>query len=84
MSDDNVVALAAAKSLAPDIVAGLRGLADMLEAGAIAIPVTTCIVVMGHSESTPEGPKAYQSKWVLGPRADPFTVSGLLTVALAS
>lgn len=79
-----VVNLAAEKSYDPAIISGLRALADMLERGeGIDVPVTTCVILMGHSAVVEGQPYLRFAKWALGPRVDPFTVTGLMTVALA-
>jgi len=74
---------------ADDVVDGLRKLADSIEAGDIDWPVTTAIVVLGHtgSDSNPdENGHTWQSvHWRThgyGPRTDNFTVRGLLMTAV--
>jgi hypothetical protein len=74
------------KPFAPDdIVAGLRKLADKIEAGDYDLR-TTCLVVLGHTEDRTEetGDKAHCSDFELfgyGPRCDTFTTRGLLLTA---
>lgn len=75
------------KPFAPDDApATLRRIADELEAGEHGL-VTTCLVVMGHTEGKvmDDGGKLRTDEYVLyacGPRCDSFTVRGLLlTVA---
>jgi hypothetical protein len=72
-----------------DVVSGLRALADRIEAGEIDWPVTTCIVVLGHTEreSPPDedGICLQGSHWDTygyGPRTDIFTTRGLMMTAL--
>lgn len=64
-----------------DIVAGLRGLADRLEAGEVDLS-TTCVVALGHTIDRREGDDILRgSKYSLfgfGPRCDTFTIRGLL------
>jgi hypothetical protein len=81
----NIVSIS--KPFAPDdICAGLRKLADQVEAGEYGLK-TTCLVVLGHTEDRPEsnGDKTHCSDYEMfgyGPRCDTFTTRGLLlTVA---
>lgn len=72
---------------AEDICRGLRRLADAIEAGTeVDWPVTTCLVVIGHTESVLKGEiiedTSHVASYGFGPRCDPFTVAGLLTCAL--
>lgn len=84
----SIVALHKAKPC-DDVVSGLRGLADRIEAGEVDWPVTTCIVVIGHTEreSLPDddGICLQGSRWDTygyGPRTDIFTSRGLLMTAM--
>jgi hypothetical protein len=79
---------------ADDIPAGLRRLADTIEAGMVDdMPViTTAVVVLGHSADKleagrpgEEGEVAHQSSWAMygfGPRCDTFTIRGLLATSV--
>lgn len=75
------------KPFAPDdIPAGLRHLAELIEAGEYGLK-TTCLVVLGHTgdRMSESGDKLHQEAYELfgyGPRCDAFTTRGLLlTVA---
>jgi hypothetical protein len=75
------------KPFAPDdIPAGLRKLADQIEAGEYGLR-TTCLVVLGHTGERldGDGDKVHGSDYEMfgyGPRCDTFTTRGLLlTVA---
>jgi hypothetical protein len=72
-----------------DVVATLRRIADEIEAGEHGDwPVTTCVVVIGHSDSeVPRGEdevasRYYWQSYGIGPRHDNFTCRGLLMTAL--
>lgn len=71
---------------ADDVTAGLRGLADRIEAGEIEFPVSTCLVILGHTKEGWEGDNVIHSSdhelFGYGPRCDTFTVRGLLTTAV--
>lgn len=73
-----------------DVVATLRRIADDIEAGEHGDwPVTTAIVLIGHSDSEVNDgenriQRSYWNTYGAGPRADiAFTVRGLLTTALS-
>jgi hypothetical protein len=75
------------KPFAPDdIPSTLRRIADEVEKDEHGL-VTTCLVVMGHTEERPaaDGEKLQSNRYKLygcGPRCDSFTTRGLLlTVA---
>lgn len=74
------------KPFAPDdIVTGLRGLADRIEAGEYGLQ-TTCLVVLGHTDSKADadGDMVHSSDFEMvgyGPRCDTFTTRGLLLTA---
>ena len=74
------------KPFAPDdIVAGLRKLADEIEAGEYGLR-TTCLVVLGHTDDrmAESGDKMHGCDFELfgyGPRCDTFTTRGLLLTA---
>ena len=68
-----------------DVSATLRRIADKIEAGEHGEwPVTTCIVLIGHTDSdipmdkSVLCPRNHWSTYAAGPRADVFTVRGLL------
>jgi hypothetical protein len=71
-----------------DTVAMLRQLADDIEAGEIDFPVTTCVVLLGHTnaERPGEGQELLQEMfwrtYGFGPRTDTFTVRGLMATCL--
>lgn len=71
---------------ADDVVAGLRGLAGMIEAGDIEFPVSTCLVILGHTKEGRDGDHVIHSSdhelFGYGPRCDTFTVRGLLATAV--
>lgn len=71
--------------IADDVAAGLRGLADRLEAGELDYPVTTCIVLTGHTaDKLEDGVVLHRSDhdmWAYGPRCDTFTIRGLIATA---
>jgi hypothetical protein len=84
----NVVQLHQPKPLS-DVVATLRRIADEIEAGEHGDwPVTTCVVVIGHSDSeVPVGDDTVNHRYFwqsygIGPRHDVFTCKGLLAQAL--
>lgn len=66
---------------AQDIPATLRRLADEIEAGEFGL-MTTAALCLGHTEERPDGDTRLQREryelFELGPRADIFTVRGLL------
>lgn len=69
---------------ANDVPATLRRIADELEAGTLDWPVTTAVVVFGHTgPERPSGDERRQrNHWTtygFGPRADSFTIRGLLS-----
>lgn len=80
---NGVIDLASRRATAPDIVAGLRSLADEIEAKGADAPVTTCVVLLGHTWVEGDQPNASLGKYVFGPRTDPFTVQGLESLALS-
>ncbi len=83
----NVVALHPGKP-ADDVPATLRRIADEIEGDAIGWPVTTAIVILGHSDAevpVGDGELAERSYWTTfaaGPRTSTFTVRGLVASAM--
>jgi hypothetical protein len=79
----NVVPVTKPAATADDVVAGLRRIADQVEAGDFDL-VTSCAVVLGHTEEKPGDKPGFTvvgeqvDVFGLGPRHDPFTVRGLL------
>lgn len=72
---------------ADDIARGLRRLADGIEAGTeVDWPITTCIVVIGHTQQSVDGDtiedQSFVESYGFGPRCDDFTKVGLLTRAM--
>jgi hypothetical protein len=72
-----------------DVTATLRRIADEIDASEHGDwPVTTCVVVIGHSDSeTPRGDdevahRYYWQSYGIGPRHDSFTCKGLLMTAM--
>jgi hypothetical protein len=72
-----------------DIVAGLRNLADKIEAGTVEdMPViTTVVCLLGHTESKLEtngdiGRYLDYAEYAWGPRCDTFSVVGLMAYAI--
>jgi CobQ-like glutamine amidotransferase family enzyme len=68
--------------VADDIIAGLRGLADRIESGEVEGPITTAMVILGHTWETREGDDIGHHGWTdsyaFGPRCDLFTCRGLI------
>lgn len=83
----NVIALHQAKP-ADDVSATLRRIADEVEAGEIEWPVTTAVVILGHTDAEvpqADGSLAERSYWATyaaGPRTGTFTVRGLVASAM--
>lgn len=71
-----------------DVVTTLRKIADDIEAGKFDWPVTTAVLICGHTDAeVPVGDDtlAEQSYWTTfatGPRTDSFTVRGLVQSAM--
>jgi hypothetical protein len=71
-----------------DVPETLRRIADEIEAGEVEWPVTTAIVVLGHTDAevpVDGGALMQQNYWTsyaAGPRVDSFTCKGLLTSVL--
>lgn len=72
-----------------DVASSLRRLADQIEAGEHGDwPVTTCIVVLGHTDAeypASDGMLVQSNHWGtygFGPRTDIFTTRGLLATAI--
>jgi len=89
MSDDKIVSLRQDRP-ADNVTASLRRLADEIENGKHGEwPVTTCIVLLGHTDS-PSNPddegwaytKSHYDTRGFGPRNDPFTIRGLMATCL--
>jgi hypothetical protein len=72
-----------------DVVQTLRRVADDIEAGKHGDwPVTTAIVVIGHSDAEfndgkERAQRSYWDTYAAGPRADSFTVRGLLATVIS-
>jgi hypothetical protein len=81
-----VIAQIRAPIPADDVVSGLRGLDDRIESGEVEYPVSTCLVLIGHtSDRNHDGEVWHRSDHDMfgyGPRCDTFTVRGLLATAL--
>jgi hypothetical protein len=79
----NVIELNKPAGTANDIVAGLRRIADDIEAGEYQL-MTSCAVVIGHTSERPGDKPGFTmlqervEVFGIGPRHDPFTVRGLL------
>lgn len=71
-----------------DVSATLRRIADQIEAGDIDWPVTTAVLILGHTDAetrVDDGALAEQSYWTtfaMGPRCGTFTVRGLVSSAI--
>jgi hypothetical protein len=71
-----------------DVVTTLRRIADQVEAGELGWPVTTAVLICGHTDSEvpmDDGALAEQAYWTtyaMGPRTSSFTVRGLVTSAM--
>lgn len=71
-----------------DVVRTLRRIADEIEAGELEWPVTTAVLIVGHSDAEVPiagGELRQQSYWTtygMGPRSDSFTVRGLVASAM--
>lgn len=79
----SVIELSTHRPSAPDIVAGLRALADEIEAKVSDAPLSTCVVLLGNSWVIDGVPNVTLGRYVFGPRCDPFTVQGLQSLALS-
>lgn len=72
-----------------DVVATLRRIADDIEAGRHGDwPVSTAVVVIGHSDAEYNDgetrmQRSYWDTYGAGPRADSFTVRGLLATVIS-
>lgn len=71
---------------ANDVVKGLRNIADSIETGEIDFPISTAVVILGHTQILPSdedviATRAYWDTFALGPRCDEFTVRGLITTS---
>lgn len=71
-----------------DVVATLRRIADDIEGGNLEWPVTTAVLVVGHTDAeVPAGSSlmqsAYWTTYGMGPRCDTFTVRGLISSVLS-
>ena len=72
-----------------DVVSTLRRIADDIEAGDHGDwPVSTAVVVLGHSDAefnngTDRIQQSYWTTYGAGPRADSFTVRGLLSTVIS-
>lgn len=74
---------------ADDVVSTLRRVADEIEAGEIEWPVTTAVLVLGHTDAeVPDGDdrvqQIYWQTYGMGSRTDVFTVRGVLATVLNS
>ncbi|QPQ55590.1 hypothetical protein IC614_03030 [Allosphingosinicella flava] len=71
-----------------EVVSTLRRIADELENGALEWPVTTAVLICGHSDAEipmGDGTFAEQNYWTtyaMGPRSSSFTVRGLVASAM--
>ena len=69
-----------------DVTTKLRNLTNRIETGEIEFPVSTCLVILGHTKEGWEGDNVIHSSdhelVGYGPRCDTFTVRGLLTTAV--
>lgn len=83
-----VIQLHQDKPAADDVVAALRSVADNIEAGNVEFPVTTCVLVLGHTDSEVPcgdgdlGQSIFWRTYGMGPRTDTFTVRGLMATVL--
>lgn len=85
---DNVVALRQARPCS-NIPATLRRIADEIEADELGWPVTTAVLILGHTDAetstAPDGSYGEQNYWTTfaaGPRTSTFTVRGLVASAM--
>lgn len=73
---------------ADEVVGTLRRIADDIEAGKIDWPVTTAVLICGHTDAEipcGDGSMAEHSYWTtyaMGPRTESFTVRGLVASAM--
>jgi hypothetical protein len=72
-----------------NVAYALRDIADQIERGEIAWPVTTAVLLLGHTgperPSDEEGEYKEESHWTtygFGPRRDIFTCRGLMATCL--
>lgn len=83
----NVVALLSGAP-ADDVCMTLRRIADEIERGEVEFPVTTAVLVLGHTDAeraVDDGLLMQRNYWRtfgMGPRTDSFTVRGLLATVL--
>ena len=73
---------------ADDVCATLRRIADQIEGKEIGWPVTTAVLILGHTDTeTPVGngdlsEQSYWTTFACGPRTSTFTVRGLVASAM--
>jgi hypothetical protein len=73
---------------ADEVVGTLRRIADDIEGGSLEWPVTTAVLICGHTDgevTLSDGSLAEESYWttyVMGPRTSTFTVRGLVASAM--
>ena len=83
----NIISLHSPKP-ADDISETLRRIADDLDLGKYEFPVTTAVLLLGHTDSevpVGDGIMSQQTYWKtygLGPRCDTFTVRGLIATCM--
>jgi hypothetical protein len=71
-----------------DVAATLRQIASDIESGEVEGPITTAVLLLGHrGKDTPDDSGGYWEdvRWTtygFGPRADSFSVRGLMATAL--
>lgn len=85
--ESKVVSLQQQAPSVNDVVATLRRIADQVEAGEIEFPVTTAVLLLGHTDKEKlVGDELHQNThWTtfgFGPRNDMFTCRGLMITAL--
>ena len=84
----NIVQLLQERPAANDVCKALRAIADDIEAGKVDFPVTTAVVVLGHTDTEVPcgdgdlGQSLYWQTFGVGPRTDTFTIRGLLATVL--
>lgn len=72
-----------------EVPATLRRIADEIDSGEYDWPITTAVLILGHTDAElPNGDgdltqRNYWETYGMGPRADVFTVRGLLMPVLA-
>ncbi len=74
---------------AGDVVKALRKIADQLEQGDFGEPISTALLILGHTGGAQPKPGGGYTRslatrvYAMGTRTDPFTIRGLVEVAFS-